>query len=429
MKHFIGPEFQSCLDEVCDRMGVVRDGDAAGLSKIDHNFGNKVLIEGSRRLGMTCKLVPQNTPNGSHDCGYCSYGCASCEKGGPASVWLPDAARHGAEAIEGCFVEEILFENHSNGTQKAAGVRATWTSQDRSIDRTITIKAKKIIISAGSLNSPLILTRSGLTNRHIGNNLHLHPTSLTAVTFPQRINPWDGAILTTAVSSLENLDGQGHGVKIENCFAHPSFGGLARAWRGSSTTKQSPFAAALDYKLASAKHGYSAVLFPIQRDKGTGRVFADPDHPRRRGIRISYTASALDRAHLTKGLIATCRIAYTMGALDIETGKPDILPFVRSTNATDETNDAAFELWLAAIEKRGITTSDLLGSAHQMGSCRMSARPDTGVVDSRGAVWGTEDLYVADASVFPSASGVNPMVTTMGIAEWIARGIEKEMKQ
>jgi len=46
-----------------------------------------------------------------------------------------------------------------------------------------------------------------------------------------------------------------------------------------------------------------------------------------------------------------------------------------------------------------------------------------------GRVWGTEGLYVADASVFPSASGVNPMVTTMGIADWISWGVAEELKR
>jgi choline dehydrogenase-like flavoprotein len=36
-------------------------------------------------------------------------------------------------------------------------------------------------------------------------------------------------------------------------------------------------------------------------------------------------------------------------------------------------------------------------------------------------------LYVADASVFPSASGVNPMVTTMTFGEWIGRRVVEEM--
>ena len=46
-----------------------------------------------------------------------------------------------------------------------------------------------------------------------------------------------------------------------------------------------------------------------------------------------------------------------------------------------------------------------------MGSCQMGTRSSTSVVDPRGRVWGTKGLYVADASVFPTASGVNPMIT------------------
>jgi choline dehydrogenase-like flavoprotein len=69
----------------------------------------------------------------------------------------------------------------------------------------------------------------------------------------------------------------------------------------------------------------------------------------------------------------------------------------------------------------------ILGSAHQMGTCRMSSDPRKGVVDARGKVWDVEGLYVADASVFPSASGVNPMVTNMGIADYISRGMAEEM--
>jgi len=62
-----------------------------------------------------------------------------------------------------------------------------------------------------------------------------------------------------------------------------------------------------------------------------------------------------------------------------------------------------------------------------MGTSRMSTRPENGVVDPKGKVWGVENLYVSDASVFPSASGVNPMVTNMAISDWISRGISKEL--
>ena len=48
LKFFGTEEFQTCLDRVCDRMGVSAD-------HIRHNHGNQVLLEGSRRLGYHCK--------------------------------------------------------------------------------------------------------------------------------------------------------------------------------------------------------------------------------------------------------------------------------------------------------------------------------------------------------------------------------------
>ncbi len=58
----------------------------------------------------------------------------------------------------------------------------------------------------------------------------------------------------------------------------------------------------------------------------------------------------------------------------------------------------------------------------------MSVEQTDGVVDMQGRVWGEDGLFVADASVFPSASGVNPIITNMAIADWIARGVAKEQR-
>ncbi|KAJ3507617.1 hypothetical protein NM208_g15936 [Fusarium decemcellulare] len=58
----------------------------------------------------------------------------------------------------------------------------------------------------------------------------------------------------------------------------------------------------------------------------------------------------------------------------------------------------------------------------------MGASKREGVVDEKGRVWDTDNLYVADGSVFPSASGVNPMITIMAIADWISRGVDAELR-
>jgi choline dehydrogenase-like flavoprotein len=46
----------------------------------------------------------------------------------------------------------------------------------------------------------------------------------------------------------------------------------------------------------------------------------------------------------------------------------------------------------------------------------MSADPRRGVVDSFGAYHGISGLFVADASLFPSPIGINPMETILALA-------------
>jgi choline dehydrogenase-like flavoprotein len=94
-----------------------------------------------------------------------------------------------------------------------------------------------------------------------------------------------------------------------------------------------------------------------------------------------------------------------------------------------EFTDPAFAEWLRRLRQVGNKAPVApFTSAHQMSTCRMGRSEEDGVVDDRGKVWGREGLYVADASVFPSASGVNPMITVLAIADWISRGIIEDLK-
>ena len=45
----------------------------------------------------------------------------------------------------------------------------------------------------------------------------------------------------------------------------------------------------------------------------------------------------------------------------------------------------------------------------------MGADPKTSVTDEHGEVHGVKNLFVCDGSLFPSASGVNPMLSIMGL--------------
>ncbi|KAF2744005.1 long chain fatty alcohol oxidase [Sporormia fimetaria CBS 119925] len=414
---FTSAEYQESLDRVCDRMGVSTD-------YIKHNVTNLKLLEGARRLGYTHKVVPQNTGGKQHWCGYCNFGCGSCEKQGPVVSFLPDAARAGATFIEGFHAEKIIF-SHKKGTKVATGVLGTWTSRDanggiigdRLVRRKVIIKAKRVIVSGGTMQSPLLLLRSGLSNYHIGRNLYLHPVSVLGAIHPDDVEPWDGPILTAVVSEYENLDGKGHGVKLEAVNMAPSTGLLFVPWRNG-----------LDYKLECSRMRNMAGYISMARDRDTGRVYPDPVDGR---VRVQYTASKFDRRHITEGLIALAKTQYAAGATEIYTTIPNLPSFVRSADSPAEgINDAKFQAWLEQIRSSQLPPADnIFASAHQMGTCRMSATPKAGVVDPKGQVWGTQGLFVADASVFPSASGVNPMVTNMAISDYISRGIAKGLEE
>lgn len=236
---------------------------------------------------------------------------------------------------------------------------------------------------------------------------------------------WEGGIITAYSSEFENLDGKGHGVKLETMCMVPYTAMAAANWVSGP-----------DAKLHTTRYSNMRGLLSITRDRDQGRVYLDS----KGATRIEYTESAFDAEHTLDGMEALAKAAYVMGAKEIRPLLPGVQPFVIAVDGDPklqaslpegkdpEFADAKFAAWLKKMRKTG-NRAPVAGclSAHQMGSCRMSAKASDGVVDPAGKVWGCENLYVADASVFPSASGVNPMITTMSLADYISRTLVKTM--
>jgi choline dehydrogenase-like flavoprotein len=214
--------------------------------------------------------------------------------------------------------------------------------------------------------------------------------------------------LTSVCTAFEDLDGHGHGVKLETTCMLPSWFLTLLNWTSG-----------LDYKTQILKFRHTNGFISIARDRDTGRVYPDPTS----GVpRYQYSPSAFDRAHIIEGVIALAKMCYVTGATEIHAALAGLKPFIRDPE----------DLTPSSEEVRRIGNKPPVGTfacAHQMGSNRMSVRPQDGVVDPKGKVWGTEGLYVSDASVFPSASGVNPMVTNMAISDYISRGISRDLRK
>ena len=55
--------------------------------------------------------------------------------------------------------------------------------------------------------------------------------------------------------------------------------------------------------------------------------------------------------------------------------------------------------------------------AHLVGGCRMGFTPEDSVVDSSHRVWGVDNLFVVDGSVFPTQGAANPALPIMALAD------------
>ena len=62
-------------------------------------------------------------------------------------------------------------------------------------------------------------------------------------------------------------------------------------------------------------------------------------------------------------------------------------------------------------------------ATHLFGTCRLSDDPKRGVIDKNFESHHVKGLYVADGSVFPSNTGVNPQLAIMALAGVAARHI------
>lgn len=155
-------DFDESLNFVCEQMGVHTD--------FTPNHGNQILLDGAEKLGWSAKKVPQNTGRNEHHDGHCAMGCSTGDKKGPVHGWFPDAANAGAKFMEGAQVQRVIFDKKKK--TQAVGVEGTWTSRGKTgeldgrdedrIVRKFTVKARRVIVSSGTLWSPIILMNSGL---------------------------------------------------------------------------------------------------------------------------------------------------------------------------------------------------------------------------------------------------------------------------
>lgn len=383
---FAAPEFDRSLDAVCARFGV----------NTDHSRPSRrdaVFKRGLDELGWHAAAIPRNVVgcDQGRSCGYCGYGCRLGAKQTTVKAWLVDAQAAGARILVQTRAERVLVEDGA-----ARGVQATALGGLR-----VTVRSRAVVVACGALRTPVLLRQSGLRNPNIGRHLRLQPVAAVAGIFDDEIRPWEGTMQAVYSDEHRDLDG-GYGVKYETTATHPSLPAALLPWRGSA--HHAELMRALPRLV-----GIGVLL----RDRGSGEVrvrrYGRPD--------VRYRLSPYDARHIRAGLDGAAAILEAAGARMIASSQARRVAY-------EPGRDGDRERFLRDADACGYGSGRLLlASFHQLGSARMGGSPSTSACDPEGTTWDVRDLVICDGSTFPTASGVNPMISIAAAAHMNASAL------
>jgi hypothetical protein len=145
-------------------------------------------------------------------------------------------------------------------------------------------------------------------------------------------------------------------------------------------------------------------------DTSKGRVRRLP----RGEVVATYRLNSLDTTRMVVGLRTAAEVLLAAGATRVYVG----LPGMDAISARED---------LEQLEERAIRPGHLrLTAFHPMGTVRMGSEPERSAVDPYGRHHLVPNLWVADASTFPTCVGVNPQMTIMSFAKRTAERLAKE---
>lgn len=368
-----------------------------GRPPLPANNNYKVLANGAEKVGYkqyatgpyATNATPYDGRPATNQDGFNFQGDKTGAKWSTLVAELPKAEKTGnLDLRSGCHVAQITHD----ATGKVDGVLYF---EDGALHKQ---SARVVCVAGNSIETARLLLLSsspqfpdGLANSsgEVGKNYMRHLTASSYARFPQPVRMYRGETMAGIVADEARLDtdrGFVGGYYMETLSLGPAF--LA--------------------------------------------AFADP------GAWGPKFTEILDGYENTAGLWivgedmpqSTNRVTLNTDALD-QHGLP-----VPNVNFDDHPNDVAMRAYAwqhaadlyRAVGAVGVTNTPPYPATHNLGTCRMSARPEDGVVDAYGRAHDVPNLFVSDGAVFTTGAAANPTLTIVALAIRQAEHIVEQLK-
>jgi choline dehydrogenase-like flavoprotein len=346
------------------------------------NAAGLVLAKGAEALGVEWCATPLATlsaPRGrAHPCvyrGFCKSGCATNAKQSALNTYLPRALAAGAEIRDLAMVGQIEIGKDGLATGVVYHRDGQWRRQ----------RAKNVIVAGYAIETPRLLLHSkcaqhpnGLANSSglVGKALMSHSNHAVWGVMQDEIRWYKGP---PSMAVCEHWNYEDKGKDFFGGYAFMSQGPLPTDHAKSLVSNTGMFGMELRQRMALYNHmaGLKIVGETIPNEDNRVELSDEVDEFGIPIPRITFAYSDNDQRLYEHSLRFMRQMMEAAGANDI---------------------------------------TETESSAHLMGGCRMGTTPADSVVNADGRSWDIRNLWIGDASTFPTSGGVNPSLTIYALA-------------
>lgn len=365
------------------------------------NENNQVLLDGLKKQNYEFGVISRNVKD-CHNLGFCGMGCPTNAKQSTLVNSIPKALRQGMQLL----TELKAWRLEKNSHSITSLICHVLSSDQEKILKEIKIKAKKYILSAGSIGTPAIVLRSHLDDPHslVGKRTFVHPVIISAARMSHEVLPFYGA--PQVIYSDHFLKDPHHlstycGFKIEVPPVHPVI-----------LSSKIPHFGPNHYELMKDLPHLHAMI----------SLFKDGFHEHSQGGVVSlgqrsfpvldYQISDYMWESFRKSLLV-------MAELQLNAGAEYVYPLHFDSKKIKTVQEAKSLINSLSMK----VMKQVVVSAHVMGGMPFGTSEKTSILDLDGKHRFYDNLFTMDGSIFPTSLGVNPMESILSFSLYNSRKI------
>jgi len=385
------------------------------------NRNNLMLKAGAEKIGLKEHRKNRRNCVNCMQCGFCHIGCHYETKQNVLVTYIHEALKQADTKMKiycNCEVERIVYKNNHRDQNESnnivEAVEGVFIDIDRNKIYKIRVNSKIVIVSAGAIASSALLLQNQIAENTAGVGLCLHPAIEVIGDFdyeikgnqgiPMAYTVHDFGVTRTTDQTIKEYNFVGEReFLVESIFLPILQFSIALSASGSVT----------EYRKLIQRFNNYAMAGIVVRDDNIGKVALTMTNR----ASVTYEPGKKELLSLANGVEVIGKMWFALGAKRI------IIPHRTTSIIEKET-----EIPRLADSILNDPKNLFLGSAHPQSGNKIGTDQVNSVVNSDCKVHGFGNLFVCDASVFPTAVGVNPQITVMAVASIIASRIIKNWK-